>query len=477
MAQQIKQNLEAKQELQLKLTPSLIQTVEILQMPLQELIERIEQEVTSNPFLEIENFEFKSLDVENTDSQADANILAELDENEGMIRKKGNDEEEERLLWETIKDEGEDLERKIMMQISILNVPEKTKTIITKIAGKVDMDGYLRISYEELLESIKKEMNQEISLEEVKDALNILKTKVEPKGIGSTTLKECLLAQIEPKHPRYELIHKIISDDIMNSKEFNIENLAVKYSCSVEEIKEALHTISRLNMYPFEGYIRDINRKIKPDGEIYYVDNELVVNVSTSYLPKLRLNKEYTKFLKDKKNSKFLREKYLSARKIIKDIQLRKMFLLKILQVIAQEQRDFFENGIVAMKALNLEMVSQKTGLSKSTISRIITNKYVQTPRGLFSIKFFLAPSPSRNTRVYYSKAAICDLIKELIAEENKQSPYTDSQLRLAIERKLNINLARRTITKFRLEMNIPSASIRKINYISAQSLPSPQKL
>jgi RNA polymerase sigma-54 factor len=219
------------------------------------------------------------------------------------------------------------------------------------------------------------------------------------------------------------------------------------------------------------NYTNELARRTKADAEVYFVGDNLVVNVNTSYLPKLTLNKEYSKFLNDKKAGEFLKNKYLTAKKIIKDVNLRKSFLLKVLRVIVDEQRDFFENGIVGMKTLNLETLSQKTGLSKSTISRIIANKYVQTPRGLFNIKFFLASSPSRNTKIYYSKVAICDKIKELISEENKLSPYTDSQLKYWIEKKLNITLARRTITKFRLEMNIPPANERKNKYLSDNSL------
>ncbi len=474
MAQQIKQNLEAKQELQLKLTPSLIQTVEMLQMPLQELVERIEQEVTANPFLEADSSEYMSIDTVNNKLEADSSILRELDEERTGFRKTTSGDDEDVPLWETIKDE-ENLNNKIMMQISVLNVGEKVKSILYKILDKIDADGFLKISLDELLEYIKKELNQDVSMDELKNALEILRTKLEPKGIGSTNFVECLIAQIDPKHPKYELIYNIVYNDIMNSSVIDVNNLSAKYSKSIEEINEALHIISKLNIYPLANYSNEIHRRIKPDAEVYYVGNDLVVDVSNPYLPKLSLNKEYTKLLNEKEVGQFLKEKYLSAKKIIKDINLRKMFLLKILQAIVQEQRDFFENGIVSMKSLNLETISQKTGLSKSTISRVIANKYVQTPRGLFNIKFFLASSPSRNTKVIYSKLSICDKIKEVIAEENKQSPYTDSQIKQIIERKLNITLARRTITKFRLEMNVPSASVRKEKYASMNSANSPQ--
>lgn len=477
MAQEIKQNVEARQELQLRLTPSLIQTVEILQMPLQELIEHIEQEVTVNPFLDVSNSEYTSIDTLYTESKMNSTILEELDEEKGGSQVAASDKEDDIPWWEIIKDDREDLNGKIMMQISVLNVDKKTESILCKILEKVDADGFLRMPLEGLLEYVKKELNQDVSMEEIKNALYILRTKVEPKGIGSTNLVECLLSQVDSKHPQYTLIQSIISNDIMNHRAMDINNLSQKYSKSVEEISEALHVISKLNMYPFSGYSNETYRRIKPDAEIYYVGDELVVNVSNPYLPKLSLNKEYVKLLSEKKVNNFLKDKYLSAKKVIKDINLRKMFLLKILRVIAEEQRGFFEDGIVSMKVLNLETLSQKTGLSKSTISRVISNKYIQTPRGLFNIKFFLASSPSRNTKVHYSKLSICDKIKELISVEDKQSPYTDSEIKQAIERELNITLARRTITKFRLEMNIPSASARKAKYASTDSSQSVQNM
>ncbi|MFN7181131.1 MAG: RNA polymerase factor sigma-54 [Planctomycetota bacterium] len=463
-APEFKQNIEAKQELQQRLTPSLLQTVTILQMPLQELAEHIEQEVTENPFLEISPPQFKSLDTIKTDTSS--NILEDL-EDERSYRHTGNLEDEDDLpFWERLKDEEEGIYDKIRMQISILEIDEKTKNIIYKILDKVDMDGFLRISYDELLEYIKSELKIEVQLSELKNALEILRTKITPQGIGSTTVQECLLSQINKNDKDYELLASIITTILANPpNKFDIQTLMSKYNKTYDQINKALEIISKLNMAPLANYNNEIIRRIKADAEIYYVDNELVVNLSNPYIPELVINKEYIKLLKEKKSDKFLKNKYANAKKLIKDLNLRKMFLLKILQVIIQEQKDFFENGIVSLKSLNLEMISQKTGLSKSTISRVIANKYIQTPRGLFNIKFFLASSPSRNTKIHYSKVAICDKIKELIEQENKLSPYTDTQLKNLIERKLNIRLARRTITKFRLEMNIPSASVRRIQY------------
>ncbi len=459
---EIKQNIEAKQELQLRLAPSLIQTVKILQMPLQELVEHIEQEVIQNPFLETGNSEFKSID--NIKSDLSANILKDLDEERMSIGKGSSKDEETMPLWEVLKDETPDVFEKIRMQISISNTDEKVKNILYKVLDKVDIDGYLRISFDELLNYIKKETKSDILPDELKKALNILKTKIEPRGIGSTTITECLLSQLDPNDKDYKLISNIITNELTNDK-LDINFLTSKYKLTHEEINNVFQTISKLNMWPLANYNNDIIRKIKPDAEIYYVGNDLVVNVSMQYLPKLTINNEYINFLKEEKAKEFLKNKYSYAKKLIKDINLRKMLLLKILRLIADEQKGFFENGIVSMKSLNLEMISQKTGLSISTISRVISNKYVQTPRGLFHIKFFLASSPTKNTKVYYSKVAICNKIKELIEQENKQSPYTDTQLKYAIDRELNIKLARRTITKFRLEMNIPSATVRKIRY------------
>ncbi|MGC9141478.1 MAG: RNA polymerase factor sigma-54 [Caldimicrobium sp.] len=461
--------IEVKNQLkllpQLILTPQLKLLLKVLQLNTLELNEYLLQEVQSNPFLEVE---FN--DIMEKTSSSEKEEIALTDEfdwsKEALFEETRfsftyeNPEEEGSILEKTARKE-ETLSEHLLWQLGFIELTPKEREIADFIMGNLDEKGYLSVSLEELAKDLG------VSIEEIEKVRNLLK-KLDPVGVASLDLKECLLTQLEFMGYSKESLPYILVERHLEEIPEGIEYLSQKYGYNPTELDEALYIIRNLEPYPARNFFNPQTIYIEPDLRFYKEDNEWKVEVVRDNFPKVYLNNLYYKISKNKrllnnsKNKEFLKEKFKIAETLLKALDSRYSTLYKVGEVILQTQKDFLEKGSKHLKPLTLKDVAQKTGLHESTISRVISHKYVDTPLGIFPLKFFFTTGYSTDSGKSLSVIAIKDYIKEIIEKEDPKRPYSDSQIAKILKERYGINIARRTVTKYREELNIPSIRERK---------------
>lgn len=461
--------IEVKNQLkllpQLILTPQLKLLLKVLQLNTLELHEYLLQEVQSNPFLEVE---FNDLVEKASPSEKEEVTLTdEFDwSNEAFFERAKlsflyeESEEEGSILEKTARKE-ETLSEHLLWQLGFIDLTPKEREIANFIMGNLDEKGYLVISVEDLA----KELG--VSPLEVEKVRNLLK-KLDPVGVASKDLKECLLTQLEFMGYSKESLPYILVEKHLKEIPEGIESLSQKYGYDPLLLEESLEIIKNLEPYPARNFFNTQNIYIEPDLKFYKEEEEWKVEVIKEKLPRVYLNSLYYKISKNKrllnnfKGKEFLKEKLKVAEFLLKALDSRYSTLYKVGEVILQTQKDFFEKGIKYLNPLTLRDVAQKTGLHESTISRVISHKYVDTPLGIFPLKFFFTTGYNTVSGKSISALAIKDYIKEIIENEDPKKPYSDSQIAKILKEKYGIKIARRTITKYREELNIPSIKERK---------------
>ncbi|AEH23471.1 RNA polymerase, sigma 54 subunit, RpoN [Thermodesulfobacterium geofontis OPF15] len=463
--------IELKNELKLKpqliLTPQLKLVLKVLQLNILDLHNFLLQEVQSNPFLELE---YKDLPENNYIEESyfeEIKLKEEVNFEEELIEKRfyfGKEEPEEEWNWEKTLKAEEKLIDYLLWQINLKELTPLEKDIAYYIIGNLDDKGYLRIS----LEEIAKEFN--VSLEKVEKIRNIIKF-LDPVGVASLNLKECLLTQLEFIGYDKSSIPYILVEKHLEEIPKGIDYFKNLYGYNEKEIESALEVIKQLEPYPARNYF-DVNTLyIEPDLIFYKEENEWKVEVVKEGPFIVRLNNYYKNFLKKKKDfgnnprvKKFLKQKLKDAEDLLKALDSRYSNLYKVGEAILKYQKEFLEKGIKFLKPLTLKDVAEEVHLHESTISRIINQKYVQTPKGLFPLKFFFSIGYKSKEGEELSAKAIKDYIREIINGENPSKPLSDSAISKILKEKYGINIARRTVTKYREELQIPSIRERKIS-------------
>ncbi len=463
--------IELKNELTLKpqliLTPQLKLVLKILQLNILDLHNFLLQEVQSNPFLELEYKDLPENNYMEESNFEEIKLKEEVNFEEELIEKRfyfGKEEPEEEWSWEKTLKAEEKLTDYLLWQINLKELTPLEKDIAYYIIGNLDDKGYLRIS----LEEIAKEFN--VPLEKVEKIRNILKF-LDPVGVASLNLKECLLTQLEFIGYDKKSLPYILVEKHLEELPKGIEYFKNSYEYNEKEIESALEVIKQLEPYPARNYF-DINALyIEPDLIFYKEENEWKVEVVKEGPFIVRLNNYYKNFLKRKKDfgnnpgvKKFLKQKLKDAEDLLKALDSRYSNLYKVGEAILKYQKEFLEKGIKFLKPLTLKDIAEEVQLHESTISRIINQKYVQTPKGVFTLRFFFSTGYKGKEGEELSAKAVKDYIKEIINEENPSKPLSDSAISKILKEKYGINIARRTVTKYREELQIPSIRERKIS-------------
>jgi len=458
---------------QLKLKPQLILTsqlkliLKVLQLNTLELNNFLLQEAQSNPFLDLEYNDLLEGNYLKEEDLEEIKLNEEVNFEEELIEKKfyfGEEKpEEEWSLEKTLKAE-EKLTDYLFWQISLKDLTELEKEIAKYIIGNLDSKGYLSLPPEE----IAKEFN--VSPEKIEKVRNILKF-LDPVGVASLNLKECLLTQLEFIGYRKDSLPYILIKEHLEEIPKGMEYLKSLYGYNEKEIEEALEIIKQLEPYPARNYFNENTVYIEPDLIFYKEDNEWKVEVVKEGPFVVKLNNYYKNFLKKGKNfgkspevRKFLKQKLKDAEDLLRALDSRYSNLYKVGMVILKHQKDFLEKGIKFLKPLTLKDIAEEIQLHESTISRIITHKYVQTPKGVFPLKFFFSTGYKSKGGKEISAKAVKDYIKEIIDGEDPKKPLSDSAISKILKEKYGIHIARRTVTKYREEMQIPSIRERKLN-------------
>jgi len=460
--------MEVKNQLklvpQLLLTPQLKLLLKVLPMNTLELQEYLLEEVNNNPFLEIE---FKDLPTEPTRKQTrssdEVHLSEEVDWDYGNIRYHFGEEEPEEevnIIERTVKAE-ESLADYLLWQLSLKDVTELDKRVAQYIIGNLDDRGYLRV----LPEDISKDTG--LPLERIEKVRNIIKF-LDPVGVASLNLKECLLAQLESLGFKDNSLPYRIVKDYLEEIPKGAERLSQFLDVSSKEVEEALSVIKSLEPYPARNFCSVTQFSVVPDLRFYEEDGEWKVEVLKENQFELKLNNYYTQFLKrrlkgvPKQTQEYLREKMRMAETLLKALDYRYTTLYRIGKAILDHQKEFFEKGPKYLKPLTLRMLAEETNLHESTVSRVVSQKYVDTPLGIFPLKYFLSGGYVKSSGEGVSSKAIMNYLKELIEKEDKTKPLSDAELAKELQKRLGVKIARRTVTKYREMLNIPSMRERK---------------
>lgn len=475
----LKQNLSFK--LEQRLSPQQIQLMKLLEVPTMELDQRIKQEIEENPALEEgedkeeEEFEDQS-DKDNKDDESEFDIsdyISDDDNYKTQINNKSKDDEEKSIPYSG----DESFQERLLGQLHMLNLNDKEFVIAETILGNLDDSGYLNRDTEALVDDLAFSSNISTNEEEVEEVLKLIQD-LDPAGIGARDLRECLLIQIKRKHDgnisRYTA-RKILEDHFEEFTKKHYDKITKKLEISDEDLKDAIDEIVRLNPKP-GGSMKEASgsyQQIIPDFLITEVDGNLQLTIHGRNAPELKVSKAYKEMLStyadgavtkksDKEAVSFVKQKLDSAKWFIDAIKQRQNTLLLTMEAIMKYQKEYFETGDEAMlKPMILKDIAEIVNLDISTISRVANSKHVQTGYGVFPLKYFFSESMSTDSGEEVSTRQVKKILSEAVEAEEKRKPLTDEKLASLLKEK-GYNIARRTIAKYREQLNIPVARLRK---------------
>lgn len=450
---ELSQNLELKQTL----TPQQILLSTLLQLPSMALELRIKTELEINPLLELQE---DVVDLDNPEEEGE-NEEPEIDlddyfSNDGYEAKEYYDKSAEEVEIQNAYTPS--LSEDLLEQIATLLISEEEREILEEMVWSIDERGYLIME----LDFIAEKFEVDIS---VMEKLHRMLTQLEPLGIGSRNLRECLLIQIEKIHPDTPA-HYIIRDYFDEFANKRFERILRKLHLTKADLRDAEELISHLNPKPGDGYLEPKTNYVTPDFYIREQDGEFVVTLNDSFIPELRISGSYKNMLSNQKkldtDSKlFLKKKVESAKWFINSIQMRRITMLKVINAIIERQRGFFLMGSDHLKPMVLRDIAEDISMDISTISRVTSGKYAQTDWGTFELRYFFSEGIEAEDGENISTRRIKERLKVIIEEEDKSHPISDEAISKVLQAD-GFPIARRTVAKYREQLNIPVARLRR---------------
>ncbi|MBU2977685.1 RNA polymerase factor sigma-54 [Alteromonas sp. C1M14] len=491
----MKPSLQLKFSQQLTMTPQLQQAIKLLQLSTLDLQQEIQEALDSNPLLEVdENTDGdvgEKNNLENDDTVVESASAAEsMDTGEALEK---NDLPEELPLdstWDEYisassapaptsaasggDDEQvfqgettENIQDHLLWQMRLTPFSELDRAIALAIIDSIDESGYLTVSVDEILQSVNSDdIDELVEEDEVECVLKRIQL-FDPIGSGSRTPQECLLVQLKqfaPETPWLEEAKMLLENhcDLLGSKDYR--TLMRKTRLKEDQLREAMRLLQTLNPRPGSALITKEPEYVIPDVSVAKKNGRWVVELNPDSLPKLSVNQQYAAMSRKAKNSsdsQFIRSHMQEAKWFIKSLESRNDTLLKVANCIVQQQMGFFEHGPEMMKPMVLNDVAEMVDMHESTISRVTTQKYMHTPRGIFELKYFFSSHVATESGGECSSTAIRALIKKLVAAEKPSKPLSDSKIASLLAEQ-GIMVARRTIAKYRESLSIPPSNQRK---------------
>ena len=500
MSMEMKQSLKLSQ--QMVMTPQLQMAIKLLQISRMELVEQVREELNENVFLEDSNDTESEVARDDPERAAEASLLGETEQAIAQPTQKESRETESELPtegqqanemdWETYAENlatsptapsyradneelpsleqtatrGPSLVEHLTEQVHMAELPADQTLCAILIIGNLDVDGYFK---EPPLEEIAQEI--EVDLEIAEKAMKRVQ-RFDPVGCACRNLQESLLVQAEALGIDDEVLVKMLTEHLSDLEKRNYARIAQKLKVDVEEVYEAARDISRLDPRPGREYTTERPQYITPDVYIHKVGDQYFVQVNDDGLPKLKISNYYLETLKrkdkdkgDKAAKEYVQERLRSARWLIDSIQQRQRTIVRVTESILHFQRDFFEKGISHLKPLILRDVASHIGMHESTISRATSNKYVHTPQGLFELKYFFNAGINREDGGEdIASEAVKRLIKQIVGGEDAKRPFSDQKLVELLRQHHKIDIARRTVAKYREQLGIlPSAQRKQV--------------
>lgn len=469
------------------MTPQLQQAIRLLQLSSLELQTEIQERLDSNPLLEAEDEQNRDSSSDKDESRRDKDRDdSQIDASEAMEKKELGDELPMDTQWDSltasqpakgqVPDEdyntdladtsSENLRDFLLWQLQMCRLSERDQVIAMSIVDSLDEKGYLGITTEELETHLREQELEDISHSEIMAMLRLVQ-HLEPAGVAASDLQECLLlqlAQVSEPAPAEKLATRILQHHFAHLSKRNYTVIMRDLKLDEERFKEALHAIQQLDPSPGLRHSNSQPDYITPDVLVSKANGQWKVELNPECVPKLGINNYYAGLIKRADNSPdntYLKDHLQDARWFIKSLQSRHDTLLRVAQTIVDEQLGFFEFGPEAMKPMILHDIAEKVELHESTISRVTTRKYMHTPRGVYELKYFFSSHVSTESGGECSATAIRALIKKLIEAELPKKPLSDNKIATILQDQ-GINVARRTVAKYREAMAIPTSSQRK---------------
>ena len=449
--------LELKQTQKLSpiLTQQLQQAIKLLQLSKLELVEAIEQEIKENPILEVGEEQAEEQAQETKD---DGEEIAELLDRFSPSEEFSYREEKEYPDYENIIKKPSNLRDYLRWQAGLANFDQNERLVVEWIIENIDDNGYLAYPISEISKS------SGFSSESLEEVLKKVQ-KFDPSGVGARDLKECILIQYEALGEKDALLEQILASYFELFHHNNVKGIAKATGYPLDDVKKVFEKIKGFDPKPGRNYSDEYTSYIVPDVYVIKKEDGFEILLNDDDLPELRLNRYYMGLCRDKKTAgdtkKYIKNKLHQAEWFIKSIQQRQRTLYLVAESILKFQREFFEQGLRSLKPLILKDVAQDIGVHESTVSRITTNKYMSCPQGLYELKFFFPTGIDKDGDSPLSTNVVMDLIVEIVKHEDKKSPLTDSEIMDYLKAKQNINIARRTVAKYREGLNIPSSRDR----------------
>ena len=478
----IKQGLE--QKLQQRLSPLQIQTIKVIEMPVQALEQYVREVMNDNPVIDDEapKRDDEPRDVSISEVEEKEQSGGSLEENYGPqdddipsynlhVNNWGKDERPEYNTFSV----KQSFTQSLQEQLGYRNLTEHQRTVASFIIGSLDEDGYLRRDIESLVDDLAFRAGVESSAQEVEDMLAVIQ-EFEPSGVGARDLRECLLIQLEDKKrtPSIENAIRVIADQFDAFKNRHFQKIMTRLHLSEEEMKGVMDEIRRLNPSPggqIDDSYNDQAQQVVPDFQLDYENGQLILSMPRFNVPELRINRKYSEIMEngrlsdsraDKEAASFVKQKIDSAKWFIEALRQRQNTLQSTMQAIIDYQHDYFVDGDESnLKPMVLKDIAEITGFDISTISRVVNSKWIETHFGVFPLKYFFSEGLENSDGEEVSTREIKKALREMVDGEDKHNPLTDDELVDGLSAR-GYKVARRTIAKYRAQLDIPKARLRR---------------
>ncbi len=502
------QGLQLAQRLtqSLVLSPQMQQSLALLQAPTLELKALVEQELQQNPVLEEaptpEADHLEKVKAEDGESAEDSDpaepptdVTGDGETNEGdnakangeagaddflqeferlaqldqewrdhyaatnmPMRQSAEDEEKRQFMFDSLV-AATSLQEVLLEQVRESNLTEEQRPIAELLVGNIDDHGYLKTNIDELA------FSTNIPAEKILAVLQVIQN-FDPPGVGARDLQECLLRQLERAGKQESIEYRIIKDYMDALGKRRIPEIARGLGMDVEDVQDAIGRIARLEPRPGRSFVSDSNQYILPEVFVQKVGDDFVVTTNNDQIPHLRISNTYKDLMAQSGNSaevlNYIREKIRAGKFLIKSLHQRQQTILNIGIEIVKRQREFMEKGVSALKPLTMVQVAEVVGVHETTVSRAVSAKYMQTPQGIFEMKYFFTAGIQTATGEGMSNTSVKDMIAEMFKKEDPTKPLSDQEIVKMLQEK-GIVIARRTVAKYRSELNILPSNLRKV--------------
>ncbi|MFW5770288.1 MAG: RNA polymerase factor sigma-54 [Spirochaetota bacterium] len=473
--------LGIKQSQRLNLTQSLRQSIEILQLSSIELAEIISEELQQNPVLEeegsstvpsvadadgaVDSANKELSGDESINRQREDHLLQYEDSSDSGLTSYYDDERKRKFLENAVAQE-ESLQQHLLAQAHEHPIDDRDISLFENIITAIDERGFVNNTTAEIA------AHNDVSEDRVLQVLETIQL-FEPVGCGVFSVQESLLVQARQQYPEDTLLHSILEKYFKELENLKYDEIAKKMRITIRDVIERSNLIQNLDPFPGQRYSSKKITYIIPEVEVQYIDGDIIITLNDDWVPSIRINSYYLNMMKkkniEKKLKDYIQDKMQSARYLIKNVSSRRDTILRVVRAIMEHQKDFLISGPGNLNPLTHAVIAEEVGLHESTVSRTTTGKYVQTPWGVFELKYFFVNRIHSQSSTDYSSDRVMSLIKDIVAQEKPDKPYSDEDILYRLE-KAGVKIARRTIAKYRDVLGIPASGKRKkLNMIKAE--------